>query len=91
MSKDMNNFIQNASRSDIITGRHADAGENSMLIQIVDFFDTFPIDYAHFPKEFYVFKEATNDYPEWLLDMKPTAKVVKKLERNYVVEKVTIK
>jgi hypothetical protein len=25
------------------------------------------------------------------LDMKPTAKVVKKLERNYVVEKVTIK
>lgn len=56
-----------------------------------DFFDTFPIDYAHFPKEFYVFKEATNDYPEWLLDMKPTAKVVKKLERNYVVEKVTIK
>ena len=38
----MNNFIQNVSRFDIITGRHADAGENSMLIQIVDFFDTFP-------------------------------------------------
>lgn len=48
--KHMNNFIQNASKFDIITGRHADAGENSMLIQIVDFFDTFPT-----PK--YKFKE----------------------------------
>ena len=46
----MNNFIQNVSRSYIITGHHADAGENSMLIQIVDFFDTFPT-----PK--YKFKE----------------------------------
>ena len=46
----MNNFIQNVSRSYIITGHHADAGENSMLIQIVDFFDSFPT-----PK--YKFKE----------------------------------
>lgn len=32
----MNNFIENASRFDVITGMHADAGENSMLIQISD-------------------------------------------------------
>jgi len=38
----MNNFITNISRQEIIDGRHEDAGENSMLIQIVDFFDTFP-------------------------------------------------
>jgi protein tyrosine phosphatase len=51
----MNNFIQNASRSDIITGHHADAGENSMLIQIVDFFDTFPTPKYNF-KEVLQFK-----------------------------------
>lgn len=56
-----------------------------------DFFDTFPIDYSSFPTEFYVFKEATNEYPEWLLDMKPKVKVVKKLDRNYVIEKVTLR
>lgn len=56
-----------------------------------DFYDTFPIDYEHFPKEFYILKEATNEYPDWLLEMKPTAKVVKKLDRNYVVERVKIK
>lgn len=38
----MNNFIENVSRFDICTGMHADAGKNSMLIQIVDFFDTYP-------------------------------------------------
>ena len=38
----MNNFITNISRQEIIDGTHEDAGENSMLIQIVDFFDTFP-------------------------------------------------
>jgi len=46
----VNNFIENVSRFDISIGFHADAGENSMLIQIVDFFDTFPT-----PK--YTFKE----------------------------------
>ena len=51
----MNNFIQNASRFDIITGHHADAGENSMLIQIVDFFDTFPTPKYNF-KEVLQFK-----------------------------------
>lgn len=38
----MNNFIENISREDVITGQHSNAGENSLLIQIVDFFDTFP-------------------------------------------------
>ena len=51
----MNNFIQNASKFDVITGRHADAGENSMLIQIVDFFDTFPTPKCNF-KEVLQFK-----------------------------------
>lgn len=32
----MNNFIENASRFDVATGHHADAGTNSMLIQISD-------------------------------------------------------
>lgn len=51
----MNNFIENVSRSYIITGHHADAGENSMLIQIVDFFDTFPTPKYNF-KEVLQFK-----------------------------------
>ena len=51
----MNNFIQNVSWSHIITGHHADAGENSMLIQIVDFFDTFPTPKYNF-KEVLQFK-----------------------------------
>lgn len=38
----MSNFITNISRQEIIDGTHEDAGENSMLIQIVDFFDTVP-------------------------------------------------
>lgn len=56
-----------------------------------DFFDTFPIDFKNFPSVFYVFKEITNEYPDWLLEMKPTITVAKKLERNYVIEKVVIK
>lgn len=39
----MNNFIANVSRQDIIAGTHEDAGSNSLLIQIVDFLDTFPV------------------------------------------------
>ena len=42
-------------RFDIINGHHADAGENSMLIQIVDFFDTFPTPKYNF-KEVLQFK-----------------------------------
>ena len=38
----MNNFITNISRQEIIDGTHEDAGKNSLLIQIVDFFDSFP-------------------------------------------------
>lgn len=53
--KDMNNFIENVSRFDISTGLHANAGENSMLIQIVDFFDTFPTP-KHAFKETFQFK-----------------------------------
>ncbi|MCB0370448.1 MAG: hypothetical protein KDD45_13740, partial [Bdellovibrionales bacterium] len=55
-----------------------------------DFFDTLPIDYARFPKVFYVFKEKNNEYPQWLIDLKPKFKVVKKLERNYLIEKVVL-
>ena len=55
-----------------------------------DFFDTFPIDYTNFPKTFYVMKEITNEYPSWLAEMKPKVKVVKELDRNYVIEEVVI-
>lgn len=51
----MNNFIENISREDIITGQHSNAGENSLLIQIVDFFDTFPAPKYRF-KEILQFK-----------------------------------
>ena len=51
----MNNFITNISRQEIIDGEHEDAGVNSMLIQIVDFFDTFPMPKKDF-KVIYQFK-----------------------------------
>ena len=51
----MNNFIENVSRFDIRTGHHSEAGENSMLIQIVDFFDTYPTPLKEF-KEVLQFK-----------------------------------
>ena len=62
----MNNFIENVSRFDISTGFHADAGENSMLIQIVDFFDTFPT-----PK--YSFKETLQFKFDDIEDEGPTS------------------
>ena len=62
----MNNFIENVSRFDISTGFHADAGENSMLIQIVDFFDTFPT-----PK--YNFKETLQFKFDDIEDEGPTS------------------
>lgn len=51
----MNNFIENVSRFDVATGFHSDAGGNSMLIQIVDFFDTYPTPLKQF-KEVLQFK-----------------------------------
>ena len=38
----MNNFITNVSYVDIQQGHHEEAGENAMLIQIVDVNDEFP-------------------------------------------------
>lgn len=38
----MNNWIQNVSKIDIARGQHNDAGENSMLIQILDPGEDFP-------------------------------------------------
>jgi len=44
----MNNFIQNVSKIDISRGHHFDAGENSMLIQIMDPGEDFPIPLYNF-------------------------------------------
>lgn len=51
----MNNFIQNVSKSDIARGHHFDAGENSMLIQIMDPNEDFPIPLYNF-KEVHKFE-----------------------------------
>ena len=51
----MNNFIENASRFDVATGHHADAGVNSMLIQISDINAEHPTPKMIF-KEVYHFK-----------------------------------
>lgn len=51
----MNNFIENASRFDVATGHHADAGVNSMLIQISDINAEHPTPKLQF-KEVYQFK-----------------------------------
>ncbi len=67
----MNNFITNISRQEIIDGTHEDAGENSMLIQIVDFFDTFPEPkYKSQFQEIYQFKfdDIENEGPTSITD-----------------------
>lgn len=51
----MNNFIENASRFDVATGHHADAGVNSMLIQISDINAEHPTPKMAF-KEVYQFR-----------------------------------
>jgi predicted protein tyrosine phosphatase len=51
----MNNFIQNVSKIDITRGHHFDAGENSMLIQILDPGEDFPIPLYNF-KEIHKFE-----------------------------------
>jgi len=51
----MNNFIENASRFDVSTGFHSDAGENSMLIQISDILSEHPTPKMKF-KEIYGFR-----------------------------------
>ena len=55
-----------------------------------DFFDTLKVDYVNFPKTFYVIKEKNNEYPQWVYDIKPQAEIVKKLDKDYLIEKVTL-
>ena len=51
----MNSFIENASRFDVATGHHADAGVNSVLIQISDINAEHPTPKMTF-KEVYQFR-----------------------------------
>lgn len=46
----MNNFIENASRFDVALGHHADAGVNSMLIQLSDITEEHPTPKMAFKK-----------------------------------------
>lgn len=62
-----NNFIENASRFDVITGMHADAGENSMLIQISDIISPHPTPKYKF-KEVHQFNfEDIEEDEEWAI------------------------
>lgn len=63
----MNNFIENASRFDVSTGFHSDAGENSMLIQISDLLSEHPTPKMNF-KEVHGFKfEDIEEDEEWAI------------------------
>jgi len=62
-----NNFIENASRFDVITGMHSDAGENSMLIQISDIISEHPTPKYKF-KEVHQFNfEDIEEDEEWAI------------------------
>jgi len=55
VDKVINMWIKNYSQEDIVSGSHQDPGYNSILIQIVDPIDDFPIPLFPF-KEIYQFK-----------------------------------
>ena len=61
----MNNFIENVSRADILTGTHSDAGPNSMLIQISGIISEHPTPLRAF-KEIHQFNfEDIEEDEEW--------------------------
>ena len=61
----MSNFIENVSRSDILTGTHSDAGPNSMLIQISGVISEHPTPIRAF-KEIHQFNfEDIEEDEEW--------------------------
>lgn len=52
-----------------------------------DFFDTLELKRPP-EKIIYVFKEKSNEYPQWIYNLKPKTQIVEKLQRNYVIEKL---
>lgn len=63
----MNCFIENASRFDVGTAMHAEAGENSMLIQISDLLSEHPTPLKKF-REVHQFKfEDIEEDEEWAI------------------------
>ena len=52
-----------------------------------DFFDTLTHPSIS-EKTIYVFKELRNEYPSWVIDLKPKSEIVERLDRDYVVEKL---
>ena len=63
-------FITNVSRFDIHTGLHEDAGENSVLIQIIDQSEEFPIPKHKFKETYqFIFDDIYDeDNPEAITD-----------------------
>lgn len=52
-----------------------------------DFFDTLKKDHP-IEKIIYVFKEKTNEYPDWVYKLKPKMEIVDEMDRDYVIEKL---
>ncbi len=52
-----------------------------------DFFDTLTKPILS-EKIIYVFKEFRNEYPQWVLDLKPKSEIAEKLDREYVIERL---
>lgn len=52
-----------------------------------DFFDTLKMKRPE-EKVFYVFKEKTNEYPDWIYKLTPKIEIVELLDRDYVIEKL---
>ena len=52
-----------------------------------DFFDTLKKDHP-IEKTIYVFKEKTNEYPDWVYKLKPKMEIVEQMDRGYVIEKL---
>lgn len=83
----MNNFIENCSRFDIITGMHADAGENSMLIQISDIISEQPTPLKKF-KEIHQFSfEDIEEDEEWAISNEQAqeiAELLRHAQKNHM-------
>lgn len=79
----MNNFIENASRFDVTTGFHADAGENSMLIQISDLLSEHPTPKMKF-KEVHGFHfEDIEEDEEWAISDEQAKAIADLLRKAY--------
>lgn len=79
----MNCFIENASRFDIGTAMHADAGVNSMLIQISDIISEHPTPLKKF-KEVHQFNfEDIEEDEEWAISDEQAQEIANLLRRAY--------